>query len=74
MIFFYLGSQLTPPDPHRRVIFDQLQVMHQPVVQLAGDPGSFLLLHRDELAGKGRLIHPRLALYTKPPEKQAKKK
>jgi len=48
--------------------------MHQPVVQIAGDPGAFLLLHRDESAGKGRLIHPRPALYTKPPEKQAKKK
>ena len=48
--------------------------MHQPVVQLAGDPGASLLLHRDELARKGRLIHPRPALYTEPSEKQAKKK
>ena len=74
MIFFYLGSQLTPPDPHRRVMFDQLQLMHEPVKQLAGDPGVILFLHSNELTGKERLPQPRPALYTEPSEKQAKKK
>ena len=46
--------------------------MLEPVKQLAGDPGVILFLHRNELTGKERLHQPRPALYTEPPEKQAK--
>ena len=52
----------------------QLQLMHEPVKQLAGDPGVILFLHSNELTGKERLPQPRPALYTEPSEKQAKKK